>query len=194
MFYARQDSKAAEPDSFAVRVKTVSASVAQTAAQGVGSAAQTAAIGISNGVRQGVRSVRVWTAPRLESAAEYTTTTAAPKVSSALRISARQIRPADVTAKKPRSALTWSVLAAALLATGGAVAALVRYRYRAGVTPGEGENLEGPGGGTAATGTEAPTPAQAGAASAPGAAADSTADADADADAGVNGRVSTSGW
>jgi hypothetical protein len=181
VFYARQDSKATDPDTFAVRVKNVSAS----AAQGAGTAAQSAAVGVSKGVRQGVYGVRVWTAPRLESAADYTTATVAPMVSSALRTSAQQVRPEDVS-RKSRSVLTWSFAAAAVLATAGAVTALVRSRYRAGMTAGEEEIAAGTAeGGTAATGTETVS-----AQGASGAAADSTAGADA----GVDGRVSTSGW
>ena len=117
-------------------------------------------------------------APRLESAADYTTATVAPKVSSALRNSAEQVRPLDMR-KKSRSVLTWSVLAAAMAATAGAVAALVKYRYRA-TTTGEKED-------PAATGTENPAPAD----TTSGAPADSTT---TNADAGVNGRVSASGW
>src|SRR6185437_15082716 len=178
VFYAREDSKAIGPDSFVIRVKDVSASAAQTAAQGVSkgvsSAAAAMASGVSKGVRQGVYSVRVWTAPRLESAADYTTATVAPKVSSALRNSAEQVRPLDMR-KKSHSVLTWSVLATAMAATAGAVAALVRYRYRATTTG----DKEDPG----ATGTESAAPAD----TASGAPADSTTTI---ADAGVNGRVS----
>lgn len=182
MFYARQDSKATEPDTFTVRVKNVSAS----AAQGVGTAAQSAAVGVSKGVRQGVYSVRVWTAPRLESAAVYTTTTVGPKVSSALRTSAQQVRPENVSQQKSRSMLTWSLAVAAVLATAGAVTALARYRYRAGMTAGEEEfAAETADGGTAATGTET-APAQG--------ASGGTDDSTAGTDAGVNGRVSSSGW
>jgi hypothetical protein len=178
VFYARQDSKATEPDTFAIRVKNVSASAAQTAAQGISTAATSAATGVSKGVQQGVYSVRVWTAPRLESAADHTTKTVAPKVSSALRTSAQQIRPLDMQ-KKSRSVLTWSILAAAVLATAGAVAALVKYRYRAEMTTDDEEDFAAGPSGTAATGTEGAAPA------------DSTATG---ADAGVDGRVSTPGW
>lgn len=182
VFYAREDSKAIEPGSFTIRVKNVSANAAQTVAQGVSKGVSTAAAatasGVSKGVRQGVYSVRVWTAPRLESAADYTTATVAPKVSSALRSSAEQVRPLDMR-KKSHSVLTWSVLAAAMAATAGAAAALVKYRYRT-TTTGEKED-------PAATSTESAAPAG----TASGAPADSTT---TNADAGVNGRVSASGW
>jgi hypothetical protein len=194
VFYARQDSRTTEPDGFVVRVKTGSASAAQTAAQGVSTAAQSAAqgvstaaqsaaAGVSKGVRQGVYSVRVWAAPQLESAADYTAKTVAPKVYTALRTSAQQVRPVDQ--KKSRSALTWSLVAAAVFATAGAVAALVRYRDRASTTTGEEEFAAGaasPGTGAAETATAAE-----GASNAP-------ADSTAGSDAGVNGRVSSSGW
>jgi hypothetical protein len=184
VFYAKQDTKADEPVSFTIRVRGVSANTAQTAAQWLGSAYQTAAAGISKGVRQGVYSTRVWAAPQLESAADYHTTTIAPKVSSALLTAAKQVRPVDLTEKKSRSMLTWSALAAAVLATAGAVAALVRYRYRAAVAADEEEEEfdAGMAGAGAATGAESTTQAST---------ADSTATS---TDAGVNGRVSTSGW
>jgi hypothetical protein len=179
VFYARQDSKAVEPDSFAIRVRNVSSSAAQTAAQGVGTAAQVAAAGVNKGVRQGVYVTRVWAAPRLESAADYTTTTVAPKVSAALMSTANQVRVEEVSQKKNHSVLMWSALTAAVIATAGAVAALVRYRYRAAMVE-EDEEFDAvtqPGG------------AQEGATPEGSAPADS-----ASADAGVNGRVSTSGW
>jgi hypothetical protein len=81
---------------------------AQTAAQEVSNAAQVAAAGAS----KGVYSARSWTAPRLETAADYTTSTLAPKVSEALRTAARQISPEDTRQKRGSSALTWSFLAA----------------------------------------------------------------------------------
>ncbi len=193
MFYAKQDNKASEPDGFVVRVRGYGANAAQTAAQGVSSAAQTAAAGVSKGVRQGVYSTRVWAAPRLEDAADYTMTIVAPRVSSALRSTAQQVRPEDVTPKKSRSVLTWSVLAAAVLATAGAVAAVVMYRFRSSVevesdeefgTVGPASTQGGAGGAETPTGgAETPTTASA-----------STADSAGDGtDAGVNGRVSTSG-
>jgi hypothetical protein len=182
VFYARQDSKVAEPDSFAIRVRNVSANAAQTAAQGVSTAAQSAAVGVSKGVRQGVYVTRVWAAPRLESAAGYTTTTVAPKVSAALISTANQVRPVEVTQKKSHSVLMWSAVAAAVLAAASAATALVRYRYRAAMV--EEEDDFGTVGQTGTSGTESSAPEG----SAP---ADSTATS---ADTEVNGRVSTSGW
>jgi hypothetical protein len=202
VFYANQDNKASEPVSFTVRVRGIGTSAGQSAAQGISTAAQSAAqgisiaaqaaaAGVSNGVRQGVYVTRVWAAPRLESIADYTTTTAAPAVSSALRSTAQQVRPVDETQKKSRSMLTWSLLAAAVAASAGAVAALVRYRNRGSIEAGPEEEF-GPvgqaGTDTGETATQATAPAEGSAAGSQGA-ADS-----ASADAGVNGRVSSSGW
>jgi hypothetical protein len=192
VFYARQNNKASEPVSFTVRVRGYGTSAAQTAAQGVSSAAQTAAAGVSNGVKQGVYVTRVWAAPRLESVADYCTATAAPKVSAALRSTAQQVRPEDVTQKKSRSLLTWSALGAAVLATAGAVAALVKYRYRSSVQVETDEEF----------GPVSPASAQGGTSgAAPGAPTTAGSQGSADsapesADAGVNGQgqVSTSGW
>jgi hypothetical protein len=106
--------------------------IAANAAQTASDAAQTAATDLTKGVKRGVYTARSWAAPRLESAADYCTTTVAPKVSSALRTTARQVSPADTTSSK-RSMLTWSVLGASILAAAGAAAVLVRYRYRAAI-------------------------------------------------------------
>jgi hypothetical protein len=181
VFYARQDTKACEQDSFATRVRSASAN---------------AATGVGKGVSTGVYNVRVWAAPRLESAADYTTTTIAPKVSSALRSSANQVRPVVVT-KKGHSALTWSLLTAAVLAAAGAVAALVKYRDRAAMMVSDKKYEGGLGDDeTVVAGTEGAAPAgpaysTPGAPGAPGAPAGS---ATGSADAGVNERASKSGW
>ena len=197
MFYAKVNGQATAPDgrAFVIRARDLGANAGQTAAtamQGVGTAAQTAAMGVSRGWRQGVYGARVWIAPRLETVADYTTTTAAPKVSSALLVTAQQVRPVDLTKKKGRSALTWSLLAAAVLAAAGAVAAVVSYRYRATMTAEteEEEFAVGTTGETTATPMAGTQPA--------GAAADQGAGTEESAgtgkDAGANGRVSTSGW
>lgn len=152
------------------------ATAAQSAAQGVNSAAQTAAANVSKGVKQGVFGARGWAAPRLESAADYVTATAGPKVSSALRATAKQVSPPDTRRSKLRSALTWSVLGAAVLAAAGAAGVMVRKRYQAAM----------------AADTELDTAE--GAANSPDTKGDSTGTASASKDAGVNGRVSASGW
>jgi hypothetical protein len=197
VFYARQDNNASEPDGFVVRVRAYGANAAQTAAQGVSSAAQTAAAGVSKGVRQGVYSTRVWAAPQLESAADYTVTTVAPKVSSALRSTAQQIRPVDVTPKKSRSMLTWSVLAAAIVATAGAVTAAVMYRLRSSVDVETDEEFStaGPASTASGAGSAGGAESRTGGAESSTTAGSSTAGSAGDStDAGVNGRVSTSGW
>jgi hypothetical protein len=190
VFDAKQDNKASEPVSFTVRVRGIGSSAGQSAAQSISSAAQTAAAGVSQGVRQGVYVTRVWAAPRLESIADYTTVTAAPAVSSALRSTAQQVRPVDGT-KKSRSMLTWSLLAAAVAATAAAVAALVRYRYRSSIevdTEEEFGPVDQPGAGTGGTATQATAPAEGSAAGGQNPAGS------ASADTGVDGRVSSSGW
>ena len=105
------------------------AAAARTAAVAAQATAQTAASGVSSGVQQGVYSARSWTAPRLELAADHVTKTVAPSVSSALRSTAKQVKPVEPA--KGRTALTWSLLGAAILAGAGAVFALVRYQFRA---------------------------------------------------------------
>jgi hypothetical protein len=110
---------------YAAQNAAVAARTAATAAQAT---AQTAASGVSSGVQQGVYNARRWTAPRLELAAEHVTKTVAPSVSSALRSTARQVKPAEPANR--RTALTWSLLGAAILASAGAAFALIRYQLR----------------------------------------------------------------
>lgn len=106
--------------------------VATNAARNASSAAQTATAGLNKGARQGIYTARSWAAPRLDSAADYTTTTVAPKVSTALHNTARQVRPVEPASSK-RPILTWSLLGASILAAVGAGAAVARYRYRAAI-------------------------------------------------------------
>ena len=106
--------------------------MATSAAQNAGDVAPTTATGVSKGVRQRVYSARTWAAPRLDDAAEYATSTVAPKVSAALHSTASKVRPADAKSKRA-TILTWSVLGAAVLAALGAAAAAARYRYRAAI-------------------------------------------------------------
>jgi trimeric autotransporter adhesin len=191
------------------------ASAARSAAAVAQATAQTAASGVSSGVQQGVYSARSWTAPRLELAAEHVTKTVAPSVSSALRSTAKQVKPAEPT--KRRTALTWSLLGAAILATAGAAFALIRYQFRA-ATQDEavevGETADASGRSTAATPAAPVTPAASsgasGTSSPSGASGASTAtktaasktSADKTAadktetptDTSVNGHVASSGW
>jgi hypothetical protein len=165
--------------------------LAASAAQNATSVAQTAADGVSKGVRQGVYTARSWAAPRLDSAADYCTTTVAPKVSSALHTTARQVSPAGTKSTKRTSMLTWSLLGAAILAGLGAAAAMARYRYRSAVAAesetADEEVLADSEGSQAAPvspdGNRATAPAQADAGK-----------EDPGTEAPVNGRVKTSGW
>jgi hypothetical protein len=116
----------------------------------------------------------------LENAADYTTDTLAPRVSSALRGTARQVSPEDTSRNKLRSALTWSAFGAAVLAALGAAAVVVRKRYQSATTAVTEADPTNP----AATPTGAENPS-------------GTAQTDptgTSPDGGVDGRVSTSGW
>ena len=131
----KQSNDAEASDSLYIRARnagTAYAPTIQSAAQNAQAAAQTAAQGMGRSMRQGVYSARGWAAPRLESAADYYTETVTPHVADALRSTARQVRPED-TRRKPamRSALSMSVLAIAVLAAAGALAALIRRQYKA---------------------------------------------------------------
>ena len=129
---ARNASSAAQnAASTAQNAAARAAAAAASAAQNASGAAQTAAAGVSKGVKQGVYNARSWAGPRLDDAAEYCTTTVAPKVSAALHSTARQVTPPK--ASKRSSVLTWSLLGATILAALGAAAAAARYRYRAAI-------------------------------------------------------------
>jgi hypothetical protein len=152
---------------------------AVSAAHQASGAAQVAAANLSNGVKDKVYVARAWAAPRLESAADYTANTVAPKVSSALRTTARQVSPPPRKNSK-RTVLTWSVLGAAIAAALGA-AALARYRYRAAIaadTEAADEEVLGD-----STGSK-PAPNTTETSTASGQSADVTA----------NGQVTTAGW
>lgn len=130
-------------------------STARSAAQGV----QHAAAGVNAGLRAGTINSRNWVAPQLEDAADYITSTVAPtisavvvktiapRVSGALRTTARQVS-AKPSRSPFRSALTWSALSATVLAAVGAAGMLAWRRYRA-VVAAENE----PGDATRAAGT-----------------------------------------
>jgi len=83
---------------------------------------------------QGVHDAREWAAPRLEDAADAVTASVAPRVSSALRSTARQVKPEVTTSGKTglRRLLSWRWLlgAGTVIAVAGASAALaMRRRY-----------------------------------------------------------------
>jgi hypothetical protein len=164
----------------------VAAAAATNAAQSASGAAQTAAAGVSKGVKQGVYTARSWAAPRLDNAADYCTTTVAPRVSAALHTTARQVKPVDPVRSKRSSMLTWSILGAAILAALGAAGAVVRYRYRAAIaSDSEAADDEMPtdsaGNQTMPSTPDGNRPA-----------ADDTKDKDAETS--VNGQVTSSGW
>ena len=84
---AIQSKKAQAAAQSAAAAAQAAAANASEAAQ---AAAQAAAVNMRKQVGTGIHGARSWAAPRLESAADYTTKTAAPKVSSALRKTARR--------------------------------------------------------------------------------------------------------
>jgi hypothetical protein len=121
-------------------------SAAHAAAQGMHQAAQgmqQAAAGVNASLRASTLSARNWAAPRLENAADYTTSTAAPavsdavvktvapRVSAALRSTARQVSVTSPRRARFRSVLAWTAGAAAVLAAAGAAGTVLRRRYRA---------------------------------------------------------------
>lgn len=173
--------------------------IAARASQNASGAAQTAASGVSRGVRQGVYSARSWAAPRLDSAADYCTTTVAPRVTSALHSTARQVSPVDTNSTKRSSMLTWSVLGAAIAAALGAAAVLVRFRYRTAIAAdsetADEEVLGDSTGSQAAPVTPGGTPASGTpAATTPRDPSRDPSQKDPDTETTVNGRVTSSGW
>lgn len=167
---------AAAAQSAARTAAQTATTAAQAAAQGMNTAAQVAAANVSQGTRQGVHTARTWTAPRLESAADYVTATAAPKVSSALRSTAQQVRPPEPPRRSIRSVLAWTLLGAGIAAALGAAGVVIRQRYQAAIAADTEVDEAGE------------TPAEANAAK-----TDSAPEAGTSTDAGVNGRVSASG-
>ncbi len=164
---AVQSRKAQAAAQRAAAAAQVAAHSASEAAQ---AATQAAAFNVRKGVGTGIHGARSWAAPRLESAADYTTKTAAPKVSSALRKTARQVKPSSGRSK--RSVLAWTAFGAAIVAALGAGAALVRYRNRTAV----------------AADSERPDSEAEARPNVPG------SPVDADTDTSVNGQVTTSKW
>jgi hypothetical protein len=170
---------AASNASKAAQNAAVAAQQAANAAQVAAHSAGETATGLNKQMKVQVISARRWAAPRLEGAADYTTGTVAPKVSSALRSAARQVSPVEPKSKR-RSALTWSLLAAAVAAGLGAAAALVRYRYRAAIADdSEMADEQAMGRSSSTANPEGAKPAT---------------QKDPNADTSVNGRVTTSGW
>ena len=217
MFNSKVNAKASDAGKLAGRARDASATAAQAAAQtaqaataqaaqtaqaaaaqaaqAAQAAAQTAAQGIGKSVRQGVYTARGWAAPRLENAADYCTETVAPRVSTALRSTARQVSPDAASPKRRiRSVLSWPVLAVAVLAGAGAIAALVRKKYRAAMNDDaradDAADVE-----AGATESDAADGSAASTSTAPGESeANGTAPShDINASAGLNGQVPASG-
>lgn len=179
MLYSKMTDKLGNVNSCAARALGASASAAQSARDAARIAGMT--------VGDGVYTARKWAAPQLENAADYCTMTVAPRVSSALRTTARQVRPEDPAAAKSRlgRTLSWPFLVAAVLAAAGATAAVVlKQRRRTTERASAGTEAE-------ADGSTATAPGSAGASTAP---ESSVLAQDASTDASVNGRVSSSGW
>jgi hypothetical protein len=101
---------------------------------------QLAALGTraKDAAAQGVHGAREWAAPHLEDAADAVTASVAPRVSSALRSTARQVRPDGTTSGRAglRRLLSWRWLlgAGAAIAAAGASAAIAMRRRYAGAT------------------------------------------------------------
>lgn len=96
--------------------------MAQAAAENVGSASRNAALEVGRSVRHGVVTAREWAAPRIETAADYWTDSASPRVADALRTTAKRVEPD----KGSRSVLKVILLSIAGLAGAGAVAMLIQ--------------------------------------------------------------------
>jgi trimeric autotransporter adhesin len=176
-------SAAGSAQAAAQNAAAVAASKAQTAsgaAQNASDAAQNAATVVTQNVKDKVFVARKWAAPRLESAADYTTNTVAPKVSSALRSTAQQVKPVE----PKRNVLKWSMLAAGILAGVGAAAVLVRFRFRAAIAA-DSETADEEVLGDSTGSQAAPI--------SPDATADTTDAADPGADSSANGRVKANG-
>lgn len=128
MFYSRLDAQQA-----AQTAQTAAQQAAQTAAQAAQVAAQTAA----QAAQDTAQTARGWAAPQLENAADYYATTVSPRITDALRSTARQVSP-DRSGSRLLGrrlpggrALQVSLLVAAGIAAAGAAAVLVRHKYKA---------------------------------------------------------------
>lgn len=103
-----------------------------TAVQGVRQGVQGAREWAAPRLEDAVMGAREWAAPRLEDAAVAVDTTVAPKVSSALRSTARQVRPNGAKKTGIRRLLDWRLLlgiGVAAAAAGAGAAVTMRRRY-----------------------------------------------------------------
>jgi hypothetical protein len=98
---------------------------------------------------QGVHGAREWAAPRLEDAADAVTASVAPRVSAALRSTARQVRPEGAQSGKPglRRLLSWRWLlgAGAVIAAAGVSAAIAMRRRYSSATAEVQDDADSPG-------------------------------------------------
>ena len=119
--------------------KRAGTTAAQGVRQGVQGAREWAAPRIEDArewaaprIEDAVLGAREWAAPRIEDAADAVDTTVAPKVSSALRSTARQVKPGGTGKTGVRRLLSWRWLlgAGAAMAAVGAVSSIaMRRRY-----------------------------------------------------------------
>ncbi len=103
-----------------------------TAVQGVRQGVQGAKDWAAPRLEEVVLGAREWAAPRLEEAADAVDTTVAPKVSSTLRSTARQVRPIGTGKTGIRRLLDWRLLlgvGVAVAAAGAGAAVTMRRRY-----------------------------------------------------------------
>ena len=103
-----------------------------TAVQGVRQGVQGAKEWAAPRLEEVVLGAREWAAPRLEVAADAVDTTVAPKVSSTLRSTARQVRPIGTRKSGIRRLLDWRLLlgvGVAVAAAGAGAAVTMRRRY-----------------------------------------------------------------
>ncbi len=121
-----------------MKTKRTTGGVAVIGERAKSAAAQAVPIGkragttAAQGARQGVQGAREWAAPRLEDAADAVTTSVAPKVSSALRSTAAQVRPEKSGKTGIRRLLDWRWLlgvGAVLAAAGATTAITMKRRY-----------------------------------------------------------------
>jgi hypothetical protein len=87
---------------------------------------------VQQGVGQGVHDAREWAAPLIEDAANAVSDTVAPKVSAALKATARRVDPGQPKSGM-RRLLGWpgALALAAVLAVGGAAAAVLLRKRQA---------------------------------------------------------------
>jgi hypothetical protein len=92
----------------------------------------TAAESVQQGVGQGVHDAREWAAPRIDDAANAVSDTVAPKVSAALKATARRVDPGQPKSGM-RRLMGWpgALALAAVLAVGGAAAAVLLRKRQA---------------------------------------------------------------